>query len=365
MKYITITASSYDEAVSRARSEYGENVRIHSRRDYSIGGGLFSKKKNRCELTVYVLENQDGHNSDAPVNDEQSLKEFEKEAQTPDPSSLSLQERLDTEIHRSRQSRLDLREAEKILDLNSVSNPLREEILSSLSGNMELGSEIASIIVDRVDIAHAELSMPSHILVLMGATGSGKTTTGAKIASVYQSAGKKVAIIALDSYRVGAFAQVRGLSDALNLSYELITVEDELVKALERFSYFDLVIVDTMGLSPKDKELNLRLQAMLSMINRSASCFAFVASASTKEEDLEAQAERYRIFNPDVMIATKLDETESIGSMISFSYRQRLPLLFLTTGQAVPEDIEKASTTTILGHFKGLGLDMNRSGFQV
>ncbi len=365
MKYITITAGSYDEAVQKAREEYGDLARIHSRRDYTVGGGLFSKKRQKCDLTLYVAD-AEGPAREEKVNDEASIREFEKEAQTPDPSSTTLRERLDTEVYRGAFDGYGIvGEAERILDENSISDPLRGYILSSVTGKGDVRDEIASAIVSRVEIAHSALGMPKHLLVLLGATGSGKTTTAAKIASLYKKEGKRVAIIALDSYRVGAFAQITGLSDALGLPYELITAEDELSRALEKFFYYDLVVIDTMGLSPRDKELNLRLQGMLGMLDRYSSIFAYVASASTKEEDLEAQADRYSSFKPEVMIATKLDETESVGNIISFSCRRALPLLFLTTGQAVPEDIEKASTTTILMHLRSLGLDMGRSGSQV
>ena len=366
MKYITITASTYEEAVQKARDEYGPQVRIHSRRDYTVGGGLFSRKRQKCDLTLYISEDEKKGKGRRNENDAASIREFEKEAQTPDPSKTTLQERLNTEVYRgSCEEKHENEEVARILDENLITDPLRGEILASFEGKGEIGNEIASIILDKISIAHGSLSLPKHLLVLMGSTGSGKTTTAAKIASLYKSEGKNVAIIALDSYRVGAFAQIRGLSDALGLPYELITAEDELSAALEKFFYYDLVVIDTMGLSPKDKELNLKLKGMLSILPRDNSCFAFVASASTKEDDLESQAERYSIFNPDVLVATKLDETESVGNVLSFSYRQDLPLMFFTNGQAVPEDIVKASTTSILSNLRNLGLDMDRSGSQV
>ena len=63
--------------------------------------------------------------------------------------------------------------------------------------------------------------------------------------------------------------------------------------------------------------------------------------------------------------ATKLDETETIGNVLSFADRTGLQLLFFTDGQKVPEDLEKASTSVILDHLKGFGLDIKTSKSQI
>ena len=75
MKYVTITANSYEEALRKAEQEYGSNnIRIHSRRDYTVGGGLFSKKRNKCDLTLYIAQ---GDGRKGKVNDDESILDFE------------------------------------------------------------------------------------------------------------------------------------------------------------------------------------------------------------------------------------------------------------------------------------------------
>ena len=129
--------------------------------------------------------------------------------------------------------------------------------------------------------------------------------------------------------------------------------------AMEKFSYFDLVLVDTMGLSSKDLELNLRLKGLGLQLSRLNTTFTLIVSASMKEEDMMRHYERYKDdFSITSIIVTKLDESITIGNALSFAYSINKPILFFTDGQKVPEDLEKASTEVILGNLRGFGLDM-------
>ncbi len=363
MKYVTITASSYEEAKRKAENEYGKNVRIHSRRDYSVGGGLFSKKKSRCELTLYLPERSERAQNEK--SDEESIKEFEKEAQTPDPTTISLKERLDTEIYRGKFDESAIEKGRRISNALGITGELEKEILSSLTPDLNIPEHYAKRLLSLVRIERNEQIHPKHFLVLLGATGSGKTTSSFKIGSVYKKEGFRVAILSLDYYRVGAFEQSKEFSSALSIPIENVSSEDEFMLMMEKYHYFDLVIVDTMGLSPRDTELNLKLGGMLSTMDRENSHFSLVVSSSTKVEDLMLQYRRYEEFNIDSVTPTKLDETESIGSVLSFSYQTKLPLLFVTNGQKVPEDIAFASTPTILEYLNGLEMNMKRSEGQV
>ena len=77
-----------------------------------------------------------------------------------------------------------------------------------------------------------------------------------------------------------------------------------------------------------------------------------------KEEDIMEQYSSYASFSPSSIAVTKLDETETIGNVLSFSYSVGVPITFFTDGQKVPEDIKKASSSLLLEHMKGFGLDM-------
>ena len=196
-------------------------------------------------------------------------------------------------------------------------------------------------------------------MVFLGPTGSGKTTTLAKVAWLYKNSGKKVGIITLDSYRVGAYEQISAFAEALSIPVEMVKSEDQLIVAMDRFAYFDLILVDTMGLSSRDLELNLRLKGLGIQLMKMNTTFTLIVSASMKEEDMMRHYERYKDdFNITSIIVTKLDESITIGNALSFAYSVGKPILFFTDGQKVPEDLEKASTEVILGNLRGFGLDM-------
>ncbi len=352
MQYISIVADSYEEAVKEAKAKYGDAVRVHSRRDYTTQGGLFTKKHKKCEITCYVSSS-----SSLEKMSREDMDEFEKEAKTPDPESISKKERLDTEVHRgTADGRI---EAERILTENYISGPLRDKLIESFSSTKEdaprlLMEKIMTLLSPDWSI----LSHPSRVIVYLGPTGAGKTTTLSKIAYLYKSSGKKVGLITLDSYRVGAFEQIKAFGDALELPVKTVKDEDDLITALESFTYYDLILVDTMGLSSRDVELNLRLKGLCMLFLRLNTTFSLVLSASMKEEDMIKHYLRYKDdFKIDSLIITKLDESTTIGNALSFSYRYSLPILFYTDGQKVPEDLVKASTDVFITYLRGFGLD--------
>ena len=358
MKYVTITANSYEEALAKAEQDYGKNIRIHSRRDYSVGGGLFSRKKSKCDLTIYLPE---GYDKRGARTDEESIMEFEKEARTPDPDSLSDKERLNTEIYRGSLEKMT--KAEKILKANDISEPLWSVLLKDFSLEQKVELEIANRIIDTTAF---KSEIDNKYQVLLGPTGSGKTTTCAKLAINYKRRGQDVFIISLDSYRVGSFYQIQKLTDALNIPLRTVSDEVEFKTALKEAQDYGIVLIDTMGLSKSDDELNLKLKGMLNNLNRANSEFIFIASATTKIDDLESLYEIYCTYlKIDSIIASKADECSTIGTLLSFSFRHRLPFSYITNGQRVPEDIEKAESLEVLRYLNSLNLDLKRFSHQV
>ncbi len=358
MKYVTITASSYEEALKKAENEYGKDIRIHSRRDYSVGGGLFSRKKNRCDLTLYLPS---GLNAKSKVNDDESILEFEKEARTPDPDKLTKSEMLNAECYRGSLEKIG--KAEEILKRNDISEPLYSAILKDFPIDQKTELEIAKRIMD---LSAIEKGVDNKYQVLLGPTGSGKTTTCAKLALNYKKSGRSVFIISLDSYRVGSFYQIEKLTESLDIPLRTVNNEISFIKALREADDYSIVLIDTMGLSISDDELNLRLKSMLSDLNRANSEFIFVSSATTKLSDLDALYDVYSSYMKlDSQVISKVDESSTIGTALSFSYKHELPISFITDGQRVPEDIKAAESMVLLSYMNSLDLDLRRFQSQV
>ena len=295
MEYYTVVAESYDAAVKKAQELYGNGIRIHSRRDFTTHGGLFTKRMPRCEIVCYLASTK----KESGKTGEKDISEFEKEARTPDPDSLSREERLNTESYRDKPL---LPEAESLLVANHITDPLKAKLIEAFPDNGDVSMILSERLLKTVGIAYQGQIHPKHFVVFIGPTGSGKTTTLAKVAYMFKKTGRKVAIVTLDSYRTGAYEQVGAFGSALSIPVTLAGAEDELLSAVERFASFDMIFIDTMGLSPKDKELNLRLKGLLSLLDMSQSDYVLTVPASMKEEDIMDQFASYSEYSKSIRL---------------------------------------------------------------
>lgn len=175
----------------------------------------------------------------------------------------------------------------------------------------------------------------------VGPTGVGKTTTLAKLAADFHfKKGKKVAMITVDTYRIGAVDQLRTYAEITGIPLEVVYSVKEMPQALESFSDCDLVFIDTAGRSAKN---SLQIAEMAQYINSLENNTVFlVISATTKLRDLHRIAQAYRRSNYNGLIVTKIDETETYGTILNLSRLTKLPIAYITVGQNVPDDIEPA-----------------------
>ena len=361
MQYITLVSDSYEKAVEEAKRKYGSSLRIISRKEYTSGGGIFTRKRRKCEITFYLVEEKPAKEEKKKNVTRQDLAEFEQEARTPDPETLTSKERLDTLKPARDLEKADscADKAAKILDKNEIGMSLRSHILDGFDSGDDLSLAICDKIISSVMIDHENQAHPRKYQVFLGPTGSGKTTTLAKIASLYKTVGKNVGIITLDSYRIGAYEQIKAFADAFSIPVMLVRGEDEIILAKDQFRSLDLVLVDTMGLSPADAALNLKLRGLLSLFGESETSYLLTCPATTRTEDMLRIYRHYAQFKKiSSLIVTKLDETGSIGPFLTFAYEVKLPVSFCTNGQGVPDDLMKASTLSLTEYLTGLDMEL-------
>ena len=179
-----------------------------------------------------------------------------------------------------------------------------------------------------------------QVAVLVGPTGVGKTTTIAKLAAIHAlDYGRKVALLSLDTYRIGAIQQLRTYAELMNLPLLTATNTDEVADALEQFAGYDLVLIDTIGRGQRDEEhLHEMRQALLPV----KGVVYLTLSATADSATLLDAAQRFRLFEPDAVILTKLDEAARVGNCVNLALRDATPFAYFTTGQRVPEDITLA-----------------------
>jgi len=182
----------------------------------------------------------------------------------------------------------------------------------------------------------------TKIVALVGPTGVGKTTTIAKLAALYTMGRKaKVALVTIDTFRVGAVEQLKTYSRIMGVPLEVASTAKELEKALSSHQDKDLILIDTVGRSPRDQEM---LEGLRTMLDSSYSIETHLCvAATTRERELRAIVESFGVMQITRLLVTKLDESSSFGSIVNLQIDKKLPLSYLTRGQRVPEDIEPAS----------------------
>ncbi|MDZ7638756.1 MAG: hypothetical protein U5J83_11005 [Bryobacterales bacterium] len=184
------------------------------------------------------------------------------------------------------------------------------------------------------------------VISLVGPPGAGKTTTLVKLAVRYGEASRfPLQIISMDNFRVGASEQLRAYAAVLGVGFDTLTTVPALEKAIREYSSKEIILVDTPGLGWRDFDAAEELSAFLRGLDNSIT--HMVAPASMKPADFERLADLYEAFDYRSLIFTKLDETTSIGQLVSESWRRQKPLSYFTTGQRIPDDLELASRERI------------------
>ncbi len=184
-----------------------------------------------------------------------------------------------------------------------------------------------------------------RVVALVGPTGVGKTTTLAKIAArAIMEEKLKVALITVDTYRIGASEQVMRYGEIMSVPTHVARDRVELTRAIEKCANADMVLVDTAGRSVS--EAVARQAEMLRAIEGIQ--LYLVMSACTGPREMAAAAERYRGLQPDRLIVTKTDEAVGPGSVLSASVRIGRPIVAVADGQRVPEDVHALSSAELV-----------------
>jgi flagellar biosynthesis protein FlhF len=180
-----------------------------------------------------------------------------------------------------------------------------------------------------------------RVVALVGPTGVGKTTTVAKLAANFKLAhGVRVGLITVDTYRIAAVEQLKTYAEIIDLPLAVVNDPVEMPRALDELGAVDIVFIDTAGRSPRD-EVKIRELAEFLLQARPDEVH-LVLSAVAGQRSLRSAVERFAKVQVDRLILTKLDEADSLGGVLAVLGLSSRPLSYLTTGQAVPDDIEPA-----------------------
>ncbi len=377
MKYFTIQARSDREAIERMRMTYGEDARILTHRAVRMGGflGLFSTEG--IEVTGYISEDgakkrkidveEEKKKILESVRKEQTLQLLLKEIQ-------GLRESLKTPPAVAKKEDLhpSLRRVEDLLRVNEFSEEfilevrekaMKEFSLETLENYPVFQNTVTQWIGERIAIDPPPVfeGKGPRVVAIVGPTGVGKTTTIAKLAAIHGIGGgkeppKKVRIVTIDNYRIAAKQQIETYAEIMRIPVSLVESAAELEKAIMLSPDTDLILVDTIGRSPRDLGKLAEMKEILDRCGTAAAVYLAV-SATTKASDTEEILRQFEPFKYRSVILTKLDETMRIGSVIASLAKNRKSIAYLCDGQGVPQDLEEATVPRLLMNMEGFRID--------
>jgi len=185
------------------------------------------------------------------------------------------------------------------------------------------------------------------VVAFFGPTGVGKTTSIAKLAArLALQKKKKVVLVTLDGYRIGAIEQLRSYAGLKGIPFRFVDPVSELPRVIEENKQRDYILIDTAGRGPRDMEAMRDLAAFLKQsefIERH-----LVLSATTKQSDMRKIMDQFEVCRPDHLLFTKLDETSTPGPILNELVRTQKSFSYYTDGQRVPDDLHAVPKDQII-----------------
>ena len=358
-KYIAATAR---EALRQIRNELGEDAVILSNRAVADGVEIVAMngddiaKLSDSALARHAPAVQEMQPAPAIAEP----KAFASGAAVQHPESVllgeikSMHSKLQRQIETLSWGNVQQRDPQRATLLRRLINAgfstlLARQLLGKLPSGDEKGELwIKQVLKRNVRVAETDddIVAKGGTYALIGPTGVGKTTTTAKLAAraVVRYGAEKVALLTTDSYRIGAYEQLKIYGKILGVTVHAVKGADDLRLTLSALRHKHLVLIDTIGMGQRDE----RVVEQNEMFDEANVARLLMLNATSSGDTLEDVVRMYH--NRQVMgcIATKLDEAVNLGGLLDVVVRHRLMMCFVTNGQRVPEDLHPVNIDVLL-----------------
>ncbi|AXH11491.1 flagellar biosynthesis protein FlhF [Halarcobacter bivalviorum] len=227
----------------------------------------------------------------------------------------------------------------------------------ALKANPKKVNDFFKLVLRRIIPIKQEIPLRKHqrkIVMMVGPTGVGKTTTIAKLAARYAyklGQNYKVGIVTLDSFRVGAIEQLQAYTNIMRLPLEVVKKPEDLVEALLRLKDCNYIFIDTAGSSQYDVDKIEMINEYQEKVHELPIEKVLVLPANVKHSDLVDIYTNYSRLNIDYLTFTKLDETRSFGNLISFAHKTKKSITYFSIGQNVPDDLIVSDSSFLIDCF--------------
>ncbi|CAA6827095.1 MAG: Flagellar biosynthesis protein FlhF [uncultured Sulfurovum sp.] len=349
----TFVASNPTQAYDLAVKKYGTSISLISARQIKYDDGVL-----RSEITIEVS---------TEIYTQVSLgkkiiNENDVETSTQIKELQAQLTSMKNEIHQEIQNEHKIIAKVKALFIKKGISPhWLESMFRTLVGTDMIENEtlLVSYLLEEIDVAlkvkEENLTQPKMIM-FVGSTGVGKTTTIAKIAARYAyllEQEYKVALVNLDTFKVGAIEQLNHYSDIMQIEHIVVSDVDAFKETLEKLSNYDVILIDTTGMSPYDTEKFVQTTQFVKNDSARDMEVSLVLPATVKYEDMEDIYQNFSFFNLTSVVITKFDETKHLGSLLNFMLLYNLPMSYFSVGQEVPDDLLVADKEYLLERFIG------------
>lgn len=405
-----ITARTYDECIKKLQSLYGNNFQPIKKRFVNKGGVLGFFQHEAVQVSYVVTEQipsifssslpvrreperdfekekekilglsrnqngtysqQTGARSEAEVADDPSYQKIldEMKSLRADVAGIKGMNVIDDEPENIVKIRNTLENNEfSPAFVRTIVERIRKEFsLQGLEDLEAVKKAVVNWIEESIQVDDVDAAEKPQIIILVGPTGVGKTTTVAKLAAKYAPAARNfgrqqnVHILTIDNYRIAGKDQIEKYGEIMGISVDGCSNAEEVSAKVQQYvPTSDMILIDTIGFSPRDCDNIAKMKSILSLQGYRTAVY-LTMMASTKATDMREIMHQYEIFGYDDVIITKLDETSCVGNLISIVSEKGKRFAYYTTGQRVPADIEKASVGKLTVMLRGLEIERERS----